>query len=531
LTYSDEDGEEVELDSVADLTEALRLAQQRNHILDLHVREPNHSALLQQSSLVGGGWESVEPSSSSLAAKSFVVEKEEEQPAANAHADKPAPAQEKDALESPPPPAVAAAPAAEERKEESVPAQAPEAGAAAAADQPAVSPSKGWFGGLFGGRVPAPASPSSVVAPPAPSSAPSIDSSDVPSIASSHASLGDSLLEAVDSGMLVQPRNRLTATQAATQAVLKNLFDQALQQTAVALGVPTQQDSPANPWLAPPSSPLLDALCGLQADALEPLKAQFVSLCVAHVKQREMRDSQLAEQAAAKAAAEEAAAAAKAAEEVAAAAKSAEEERVRRLEQERQEMLEQERKRRQEEAAAEAEREAVAEKARAEAEAAKAAAEAEAQKRIAEEQAQQAEEAARVAAAQVAAARQAQAAAEAAAAEAAAIAAAAAAAAPVPAVEHKEDNEAGAPVLVDPVRVPVAAPVNPVARADVARFEAQLSELSAMGFNDRMLNEHFLQQTGGNVGATLDWLQADEATGGEVKQSLERARAAAQRNA
>jgi len=80
------------------------------------------------------------------------------------------------------------------------------------------------------------------------------------------------------------------------------------------------------------------------------------------------------------------------------------------------------------------------------------------------------------------------------------------------------------PVMIEPVLQPVAVPVASEARLAVQRFQAQLADLAAMGFTNRALCEHFLQQTGGNLEATIDWLQADDATGGEVRRSLERAR-------
>lgn len=81
-------------------------------------------------------------------------------------------------------------------------------------------------------------------------------------------------------------------------------------------------------------------------------------------------------------------------------------------------------------------------------------------------------------------------------------------------------DAAASPVFVPLVPIPVATPLHGPAQSAADRFNAALSELRAMGFTDDALNTHMLQKTNLDMGQTLDWLMADQATQGALKAEL-----------
>jgi len=79
------------------------------------------------------------------------------------------------------------------------------------------------------------------------------------------------------------------------------------------------------------------------------------------------------------------------------------------------------------------------------------------------------------------------------------------------------------------VPVPVAAPLQPAALSASQQFNSLLQQLREMGYGDDELNTYVLQKTKLDVAQAIDWIQTDEATGGELRREMERARNNARR--
>lgn len=89
-----------------------------------------------------------------------------------------------------------------------------------------------------------------------------------------------------------------------------------------------------------------------------------------------------------------------------------------------------------------------------------------------------------------------------------------------PVVGYPIASRSPSPVSVQAVPIPVAMPLRPSAASSAQRFNAARSELVAMGFTDDALNTFVLQRTGLDIGAAVDWLMTDAATGGALKNEI-----------
>ena len=573
LTYVDEDGEEVELETDSDLTDAAGQAAARSpRLLEVFLRPPTHAHTnMLRSGLLDGEWESVQGDSNSPAVQSRSiapthvpavapaaavvaaplqpqeVEKKEEHKAESAAAspEKPAPVADEAAGQSSPPAVAVSAPAA----------------AVPAASSPASSPS-GFVGSLFSifGRSAAAASPAAAATEPAAGSSADIvpdHSSSSDSLSASSASLNGSSASVVESAQRpfaswphdsvdgegdAQPisnsnsfvaamdelaeEQRLQREQGSrdgrAQQALAAAFTAMLERAVLGLGldgvaVPVAAAPGRREWVPRPSGALLAALSGIEASAFEPAVAQFVAVCTAHAAERERQMRQAEEE--------------KLAALVAEMEREAEEKRRREeAEAEERRLIEEAEAeaKRQQEAEAEAAAAAVAQRQREEAEAAqRASAQAEAERAAAAEEraaearaeADRAQQAAEPEEEQpqlplepclMFASRVPVAEAE------PEVAAAEPVAAPQP------QSLANSPVLVasPAVSLPVAAPLDASAHSAAQRFNAALSELRDMGFGDDALNTLLLQRNGHDIGAVVDWLATNEACGGELKVAL-----------
>lgn len=282
--------------------------------------------------------------------------------------------------------------------------------------------------------------------------------------------------------------------------VIQSMLRRAEERVGVAF-LPASGSSCNGGWMRKPTQ-LLDALKDIDASAFAGVIEQFAEVAARHVAEREAR-----------LAAEEAARVAELVAEMERQALAEEQarEQARELARQAEERAEAQRKLEAEELAAfEAKKRAIAL----------------AEQKLQEERAAAAEMEARAAAR----AEQAAAAREAAAASAAA--AAAASVSPIPRLpaepclafvpEQPAPVLAPSPVLVPSVAVPVASPIGQEALSASQRINSLLTELRSMGFTNDQLNTQLLQQTNFDIGATLDWLATDAATGGELSAALRR---------
>lgn len=565
LTYVDEDGEEVELETDSDLADAAAQANARSpRLLEVFLRPPTHvHSNMQRSALLDAEWESVQGDSNSPAVQSrSITAAAAPAPATVAVAAAPVEDQEKEehkkaepAVAAPEKPApVAVEEAAVAAKSSPPAASAAPAVSAPAASTPASSPS-GFVGSLFSifGRSAAQTpsqAPESGAADVAPESSDSLSASSasLSSVCGSSSSVvesaqkpfatwsqepienendaqSQSFIQAMDE---LAEEQRLRREQGSSdgraQQAIAEVFAAMLNRAEESLGLSGVAVSPSasgaggrREWTARPSVALLGALSGIEAAAFEPAIAQFVAVCTAHAAANERRRRDEEEE--------------KLAAIVREMEREAEEKRLR----DEAEAEAEDAQRRKIEAEAEAVQRARAE-AEAEAEAKRAAVEEAERNAAAEEQAAEAR-LQREAQAEAARAQQAQAEEE----EpqlprepclmfagrvpvAAVDVNAEAVADPVaadPAVAPQ--SLAGSPVLVPAVpsvALPVASPLDASALSSAQRFNAALSELRDMGFGDDALNTLLLQRNNHDIGAVVDWLATNEACGGELKLAL-----------